>query len=90
MAIRIVLTCNLKMMQEASKRRCNKIKFTSLSFLSKLFSEKILIKNVKLFFNLKSQSNVVFDYSSLKKNKFIIKSQSNNKVKVSTTCSKSV
>ena len=34
------------MMQEASKRRCNKIKFISLSFVSKLFSQKILIKNV--------------------------------------------
>ena len=33
------------MMQEASKRRCsNKIKFISLSFLSKSFSQKILIK----------------------------------------------
>ena len=31
------------MMQEASKRRCNKIKFISLSFVSKLFSQKILI-----------------------------------------------
>ena len=27
---------NLKMMQEASKRRCNKIKLLSLSFVSKL------------------------------------------------------
>ena len=34
------------MMQEAWKRRCNKIKFISLSFVSKLFSQKILIKNV--------------------------------------------
>ena len=33
------------MMQEASKRRCNKIKFISLSFVSKLFSQKILITN---------------------------------------------
>ena len=31
------------MMQEASKRRCKKIKFISLSFISKLFSQKILI-----------------------------------------------
>ena len=36
------------MMQEASKRRCNKIKFISLSFVSKLFSQKILIKNDQL------------------------------------------
>ena len=36
-------TCNLKMMQEASKRRYKKIKFISLSFVSKLFSQKILI-----------------------------------------------
>ena len=43
--IRIFLTCNLKMMQEASKRRCNKIKFISLSSLPKLFSQKILIYN---------------------------------------------
>jgi hypothetical protein len=31
------------MMQEASKRRCNKIKLISLSFVSKLISQKILI-----------------------------------------------
>ncbi len=34
------------MMQEASKRRCNKIKLLSLSFVSKLISQKILIKLV--------------------------------------------
>ena len=34
------------MMQEASKRRCNKTKFISLSFVSKLFSQKILIQNI--------------------------------------------
>ncbi len=33
----------LLMMQEASKRRCNKIKLLSLSFVSKLISQKILI-----------------------------------------------
>ena len=37
---------NLKMMQEASKRRCNKIKLLSLSFVSKLISQKILIKQL--------------------------------------------
>ena len=36
---------NLKMMQEASKRRCNKIKLLSLSFVSKLISQRILIKH---------------------------------------------
>ncbi len=35
------------MMQEASKRRCNKIKLLSLSFVSKLISQKILIKHLK-------------------------------------------
>ena len=34
------------MMQEASKRRCNKIKLLSLSFVSKLISQKILIKQI--------------------------------------------
>ncbi len=34
-------------MQEASKRRCNKIKLLSLSFVSKLISQKILIKHLK-------------------------------------------
>ncbi len=38
---------NLKMMQEASKRRCNKIKLLSLSFVSKLISQKILIKHIQ-------------------------------------------
>ncbi len=38
---------NLTMMQEASKRRCNKIKLLSLSFVSKLISQKILIKHTK-------------------------------------------
>ena len=32
--------------QEASKRRCNKIKLLSLSFVSKLISQKILIKDL--------------------------------------------
>ena len=44
-------------MQEASKRRCNKIKLISLSFVSKLISQKILIKirkkkDEKLFWEL--------------------------------------
>ena len=34
-------------MQEASKRRCNKIKLLSLPFVSKLISQKILIKHKK-------------------------------------------
>ncbi len=37
---------NLKMMQEASKRRCNKIKLLLLSFVSKLISQKILIHQI--------------------------------------------
>ena len=40
------------MMQEASKGRCNKIKFISLSFVSKSFSQKILIKILKMFGNM--------------------------------------
>ena len=39
--IQIIFICNLRMMQEASKRR-NKIKLTLLSFVSKLFYLKCL------------------------------------------------
>ena len=44
---------NLKMMQEASKRRCNKIKLLSLSFVSKLtFAFVIII--IKFVTNVKT------------------------------------
>ncbi len=34
-------------MQEASKRRCNKIKLLSLLFVSKLISQKILVNKYR-------------------------------------------
>jgi hypothetical protein len=46
------------MMQEASKRRCNKIKLISLSFVSKLISQKILIKNNPPMITLRTEQEV--------------------------------
>ena len=42
-SLRKVLTCNLKMMQEASKCRCNEINFISLSFVSKVIACKCIV-----------------------------------------------
>ena len=48
------------MMQEASKRRCNKIKLLSLSFVSKLISQKILIKQPIFAYIKKTRESVIF------------------------------
>ena len=68
------------MTQEASKRRCDKIKFISLSFVSKLFSQKIL-RNF-IIRNGSAQDNNIVNVTinvTLQCNSQLIKISINNK-----------